>query len=91
MLMLIYTVRILYRDGVFAFLAPFNQSWCYSSPSTQSVSSSPVNPDTCPGEEDWFDLPPDIKIDLHVVARGNSNDLRTTLTSLGWACYPEVS
>ena len=58
--------------------------------STQSVPSSPVNPDTCPDDDEWFDVPGDIKIDLHVVARGKSDDLRTTLTSLGSACYPDV-
>eukprot|EP00904_Undaria_pinnatifida_P009251 jgi/Undpi1/5456/HiC_scaffold_2.g00735.m1 len=56
-----------------------------------SVPSSPVNPDTCPDDDEWFDVPGDIKIDLHVVARGKSDDLRTTLTSLGSACYPDNS
>lgn len=46
---------------------------------------------TCPGERNWSGLPPGIAIDVHVVARGNTDNLRITLKSLAQACYPEVS
>lgn len=36
-------------------------------------------------------MPPDINLSIHVVARGNTDNLRTTLSSLRDACYPEVS
>lgn len=44
----------------------------------------------CPGENDWKHLPSGIDMDIHVVARGNTKNLRTTLTSLAHACYPKV-
>lgn len=56
----------------------------------QKRASSLFRRDTCPGDQDWPDLPPGVDIDLHVVARGNTNNLRATLTSLAQACYPEV-
>ncbi|CAB1118120.1 unnamed protein product [Ectocarpus sp. CCAP 1310/34] len=45
--------------------------------------------ESCRDEIDWPELPHGVDIDLHVVARGNTHNLRTTLTSLAEACYPE--
>ncbi|CAN0030300.1 unnamed protein product [Ectocarpus sp. 8 AP-2014] len=47
--------------------------------------------ESCRDEIDWPELPHGVDIDLHVVARGNTHNLRTTLTSLAEACYPEVN
>lgn len=57
----------------------------------QSFSFRPAPHKACPLDDEWHEVPGDKKIGLHVVARGNTDNLRTTLMTLAEACYPEVS